>query len=86
MAIAISKLTAQGQISIPAEVRRRLGIGPGSLLEWGEEGSNVIVRRVGLFSSEEVHQALFGTPPVVHTLQELKDGLREAIKRRHARG
>jgi len=27
MAIAQSKLTAQGQISVPAEVRRKLGIG-----------------------------------------------------------
>ena len=28
MALARSKLTSQGQISIPAEVRRRLGVGP----------------------------------------------------------
>jgi len=26
-----SKLTAQGQVSVPAEVRRRLGLGPGSV-------------------------------------------------------
>jgi predicted nucleic-acid-binding protein len=31
MALAHSKLTAQGQISVPAEVRRRLG--PGLLLD-----------------------------------------------------
>src|ERR1035441_9357945 len=30
MAIAHSKLTAQGQISVPVDVRRKLGIGPGS--------------------------------------------------------
>ena len=31
MTIARSKLTAQGQISVPAEVRRRLGVVPGSV-------------------------------------------------------
>jgi len=34
MVLAESKLTAQGQISVPAEVRRKLGLGPGSVLEW----------------------------------------------------
>ena len=29
MTLAHSKLTAQGQISVPAEIRRKLGIGPG---------------------------------------------------------
>ncbi|MGE0799175.1 MAG: AbrB/MazE/SpoVT family DNA-binding domain-containing protein [Lautropia sp.] len=39
MAIAQSKLTAQEQVSIPAEVRKRLGVGPGSVLEWDERRS-----------------------------------------------
>jgi bifunctional DNA-binding transcriptional regulator/antitoxin component of YhaV-PrlF toxin-antitoxin module len=29
-----SKVTAQGQISVPAEVRRQPGVGPGSVLVW----------------------------------------------------
>ena len=36
MAVARSKITSQGQISVPAEIRRRLGVGPGSMLEWVE--------------------------------------------------
>jgi AbrB family looped-hinge helix DNA binding protein len=44
MALAQSKVTAQGQISVPAEVRQKLGIGPGSVLEWDEEGDSVVVR------------------------------------------
>jgi bifunctional DNA-binding transcriptional regulator/antitoxin component of YhaV-PrlF toxin-antitoxin module len=36
MALAHSKLTAQGQISVPAKVRRRLGVGPVSVLEWDD--------------------------------------------------
>ena len=37
LAIARSKLTSQGQVSVPAEVRRRLGIAAGSVLEWDED-------------------------------------------------
>jgi AbrB family looped-hinge helix DNA binding protein len=85
MTIAQSKLTAQGQISVPAAVRRKLGIGPGSTLEWQEEGDKVVVRRVGRFSSQDLHEALFASPPKPRTLQELKAGLSAHAKRRHAR-
>jgi AbrB family looped-hinge helix DNA binding protein len=50
MTIAKSKLTAQGQISVPAEVRQRLGVGPGSVLEWDEQDDQVVVRRAGRVS------------------------------------
>ena len=50
MAIAHSKLTAQGQISVPAEVRKRLGVGPGSSLEWDEQGGQIVVRRAGKYT------------------------------------
>jgi AbrB family looped-hinge helix DNA binding protein len=85
MTIAQSKLTAQGQISVPAAVRRKLGIGPGSTLEWQEDGDKIVIRRVGRFSSTEVHEALFSNPPEPRTLRELKDGLRVHAKGRHAR-
>jgi antitoxin PrlF len=85
MAIAHSRLTAQGQISVPAAVRRKLGLGPGSTLEWDEEGEKVVVRRVGRFSSRELHEAIFSRPPRLRTLAELKAGLRTYAKRRHAR-
>jgi AbrB family looped-hinge helix DNA binding protein len=86
MALAQSKLTAQGQISVPAEVRRRLGIGPGSILEWSEEGSQIVVRRLGGYTSEDLHRALFKKPPHPRTLAELKEGVRRHMRRRHARG
>jgi AbrB family looped-hinge helix DNA binding protein len=85
MAIAYSKLTAQGQISIPKEIRQRLGIGPGSVLEWEEEGERIVVRRAGRYTSEDLHSALFDETPAPRTLEELKDGVRQFIKSRHAR-
>ena len=85
MAIAHSKLTAQGQISVPAKVRRRLGIGPGSVLEWDDDGEQVVVRRAGRYTSEDVHRSLFPTPPKPKTLAELKAGVRRHIRSRRAR-
>jgi len=86
MPLAQSKVTAQGQTSVPLEVRRKLGIGPGSVLEWEEQGETVIVRRAGRYNSEDIHQAVFpkgpGTP---RTVRELKEGIRRYIKKRHAR-
>ncbi|HET7291005.1 MAG TPA: AbrB/MazE/SpoVT family DNA-binding domain-containing protein [Vicinamibacteria bacterium] len=85
MALAQSKLTAQGQISVPAEVRRRLGVGPGSILEWNEVGSKIVVSRLGGFTSEDLHRALFKEPPRPRTLGALKEGVRRYMRRRHAR-
>lgn len=87
MAIAHSKLTAQGQISVPADVRRKLGIGPGSVLEWEEDGDQIVVRRAGRFSSEDIHRALFGAvKPKARSLDELKEGIRDYARKRYARG
>jgi antitoxin PrlF len=87
MTIARSRVTAQGQVSVPAEVRRKLGVGPGSLLEWNEEGNTVVVRRSGRYSSVEIHRAIFGNAhPVARELRELKEGVRRHIRTRHARG
>jgi antitoxin PrlF len=86
MALARSRLTAQGQISVPAEIRRRLGVAPGSVLEWNEEGEKIVVRRAGTYTSEEIHGVLFPSgPPPRRSLAELKEGIHEYIRRRHAR-
>jgi AbrB family looped-hinge helix DNA binding protein len=83
MAIGHSKLTAQGQISVPSQVRRKLGIGPGSVLEWDESGDQVVVRRAGRHTSEDMHRALFPTPPKPRTLADLKAGVARDIQKRH---
>ena len=86
MALAQSKLTAQGQISVPAEVRRRLGVGPGSVLEWDADGDRIVVRRKGRYTSEDIHKVLFAKgPPKRRSLAELKEGIRQHMRARHAR-
>ena len=84
MAIAKSKVTAQGQISVPAEVRKKLGIGPGSTLEWYDEHGTVVVRRASSYSSSEIHQALFPKDHKTRVRADVKAGIRKYIRKRHA--
>ena len=86
MPIAQSRLTAQGQISVPLDVRRKLGIGPGSVLEGEEDGDRIVVRRAGRFSSADIHQVLFGEKaPQSRSIGDLKEGIRLYARKRYAR-
>jgi antitoxin PrlF len=86
VAIARSKLTAQGQISVPADVRRKLGVGPGSVLEWEEDGEQIVVRRVGRFNSQDIHRMLFGAQtPERRSVDEMREGIRRYTRKRYAR-
>ena len=81
-----SRVTSQGQISVPAEIRRKFGIGPGSVLEWTEEGGKIVLRRAGTYTFEDVHRALFPEgPPKRRTVDEMKEGIRQYVRQRHAR-
>ena len=86
MSIARSRLTSQGQVSVPAEVRRKLGVSAGSVLEWDEDGGQIVVRRAGQYTSEDIHRTLFPEgSPKPRTLEELNDGIRRYIRKKHAR-
>ena len=83
---ARSKLSPQAQVSVPAEVRRKLGLAPGSVLSWEEQDDGtVVVRRVGLNSSKQIHERLFTEVPSRHSPAALKRGIRARMKRKHAR-
>jgi AbrB family looped-hinge helix DNA binding protein len=83
---ATSKLTAQAQVSVPAAVRRKLGLGPGSVLAWEEDGDRVVVRRVGRHSSVEIHETVFVRTPQRRSAAQIRSGIRAYVRKRHARG
>jgi AbrB family looped-hinge helix DNA binding protein len=86
MALARSKVTAEGQISIPADIRKRLGIAPGSILEWDEDGDNIVVRRSARFSSEDIRRVLFPKgAPQTRSVEQMKEGIRQYVRGRYAR-
>jgi looped-hinge helix DNA binding domain, AbrB family len=85
MSVPQSKLTAQGQISVPAEIRKKLGVGPGSVLEWHDEGDTVVVRKAGRYTFEDMRRALFPKRPRARSLEELKEAVADYIRDKHAR-
>ena len=82
MTLARSKVTAQGRISVPPEVRKKLGVGPGSALEWDEQGDQVLVRRAGQYTSQDVHNALFPKRPPKRRPADVKEAIRTYIRKR----
>ncbi len=86
MVLAHSRVTSQGQISVPVEVRRKLGLEPGATLEWEEENGRIVVRRAGRYSFGDIRTAVFPEGPPAHKSDaELKKGVAEYLRRKHAR-
>jgi antitoxin PrlF len=79
-----SRVTSQGQVSVPAAVRSALGIVEGSSLEWVISDGEVRVRRRGRHATSEVHAALFPRAPRARSLEQIEDGIRASVRRRHA--
>ena len=85
MAISRSRLTAQGRISVPAEVRRKLGLAPGSVIEWDDRGEAILVRKTGRYTFGDVHATLFpNRKPKPRRLAELKAGIGAHLRRKSA--
>nr|MBV6629289.1 AbrB/MazE/SpoVT family DNA-binding domain-containing protein [Oceanococcus sp. HetDA_MAG_MS8] len=79
-----SKITSKGQISVPAAVRRHLALEPGARIEWVEKDGEIVVRRASRFTSQEIHNAVFGHEPAAVTVPDMDVGIRAHLKKKHA--
>lgn len=77
MRVAQSRVTSQGQISIPSAVRKDLDIGPGSELIWERRENGEYVVRPKRRSLRDVHAILGGIPIPCRTEEELMQARRE---------
>lgn len=80
-----SRITAQGQVSVPAEVRKALGVGPGATIEWAQREGVVVVSRSGGYTSEDMHLAAFPDGPPAGPPVDVKKAIAQYIRARHAR-
>jgi hypothetical protein len=55
-------------------------------LEWDEHEGGVVVRRVGRYSSEDIHNAVFAIKEKKKPAADVKDAIRKYVRKRHARG
>lgn len=83
-----TKLTSQGQVSVPAAIRHLLALTPGAAIVWTEDKGQVTVQRAVKYTSEDAHKALFGnedTTLAPKSLQELKQSIAQYMTQKHAR-
>ncbi len=82
-----SKLTSQGQVSVPASVRQFLSLSPGATMLWVQEGERMWVQRAVTHTTSDAHQALFGNsvPKQTTDTQDTKQAIRSFIQKKHAR-
>ena len=85
MRVAKSKITGNCTTVVPAEVRERLGVGPGSVLEWDFVDDHLVVRRAVRTSSTGIHDALFETPPPARCVAEQDAGIARHVRKKHSR-
>ncbi len=84
--IARSKVSAEGQITIPADVIKKLGIVPGSSLDWDVKDGEIVLRLTKRYTSKEIHEAVFGSRKFKRqTVGQMDEGIREYIRKKHAR-
>jgi len=67
--MARARVTSKGQITIPKDIRERLGVGPGDMLEFLAEGDRLEVRPLRRRRLQEF-RGLFRVPEVLPFEQE----------------
>jgi len=71
-----AKLTSKGQITVPRDIRRRLGVRAGDKLEFEDNGSEVQVKAVRSESVFEKYRGI-GTPGIGSGRKAMNKWLRE---------
>lgn len=84
MRLAQSRITAQGQVSIPVSVMRPFGLAPGEVINWDTLNGHLVVEKAGQFLLEDVQKALKRPEGIHKTEDEIKDGIKAAMRAKHA--
>jgi AbrB family looped-hinge helix DNA binding protein len=56
----VSRVTSKGQVTIPVEMRRKLGLKEGDKVVFMEEGNRVVIANAALVALREVQEAFSG--------------------------
>ena len=84
MSLAQSKITAQGQVSIPVSVMRKFGLAPGGVITWESFDGRLVIEKAGQYSLADVRKALKISRGVPKTDDELREGIKARIRNKHA--
>jgi AbrB family looped-hinge helix DNA binding protein len=56
----VSRVTSKGQVTIPVEMRRKLGIKNGDKVVFIEEGSRIVIANAAMVALKEIQEAFSG--------------------------
>lgn len=84
MAIAQSRITAQGQVSIPVNIMRKFGLAPGEVINWDILNGQLVVQKSGQYTLEDVREVLKLPKSIHKTDEEIKEGIRNRMRAKYA--
>jgi antitoxin PrlF len=67
----MSRMTSKGQVTIPANLRKRMGLKPGDEIEFHSEGGKTVVRKRPPTSSKGVFEQFVGMYPAFKSSEEV---------------
>ncbi|MEO8028737.1 MAG: AbrB/MazE/SpoVT family DNA-binding domain-containing protein [Bryobacteraceae bacterium] len=70
-----SIMSSKGQVTVPQEIRLRLGLKEGDRVEFVDEGGKTVIRRIRQTGSRFREYA--GALPVFHSIEEINAWVRE---------
>lgn len=84
MSLAQSRITAQGQVSIPVSVMRLFGLAPGEVINWETLEGHLIIEKAGQYSLVDVKNALKLPKGLHKTDKEIREGIKGRMRTKHA--
>jgi bifunctional DNA-binding transcriptional regulator/antitoxin component of YhaV-PrlF toxin-antitoxin module len=84
MSIAQSRITAQGQVSIPVSVMRQFGLAPGEVINWETLEGHLIIEKAGQYSLSDVQSVLKLPKALPKSETELREGIKARTRAKHA--
>lgn len=84
MSVSIAKVTSKGQITVPARMREKLGLRPGSQIVFDEQPNGDFVVRKKKGDIRDL-KGIVPKPPRPVTLEEMDEAIAREVAERDAR-
>lgn len=80
-----ARISKSGQVTIPAEIREKMGVKPGDAVIWSTDEQGKATVRAVRYSLEDLDGILGPLPPGMGVNELIDEAAHEAIERRYRR-
>jgi AbrB family looped-hinge helix DNA binding protein len=81
----LATLTSKGQLTLPKEIRDRLNLSPGSILDFQIQPDNTITARHVQPDARRL-RGLLKSPHAVPTVEQMDEAVSQHLREKHRRG